>query len=351
MIQRAATFCLFLTLLLSPFSASWGAFVKGVVEGIPATGNTVKIDTATTRVEIATTSYNGAIATVGLYTTSNVVVSNTVADNCVIYATGSLNCLTITQAGVAVSTGNLWSTAGTAIKNTNSGTVLIGTASVLGNGMTLGASNVQNTLDMTGKTQNTIRLYRADSLKWQIGTNIDALDGLTFYDNVNGVSSLFLNLGGNIGLQQASPVVTLDVNGAVKSTATIVNGYDTTGVWVSTFTPFFTGFSANPAGLNFRWKRIGRLIYIIFFYSTTTSNSTALSMTFPFNSSSSALETMIGSGTDNGTSLTTPCLCAFNAANSNVVNCYKDTSPAGTAWTNINGKRCYGSFFYEANAD
>lgn len=48
---------------------------------------------------ISTQSYNGAVPSVGLYSSSNVVVSNTPSDNCVIYATGSVTCISFVGDG------------------------------------------------------------------------------------------------------------------------------------------------------------------------------------------------------------------------------------------------------------
>lgn len=83
-----------ISFFLSIFPVTANA-AKSVMEGIVASKQTVLIDTTNTRVDIATASYNGKVSNVGLYSSSNVVISNTNGDNCIIYATGSITCLGI----------------------------------------------------------------------------------------------------------------------------------------------------------------------------------------------------------------------------------------------------------------
>lgn len=84
-------------LALLPLSAS---AARTVMEGIPASRAVIHITTGPAaspsdkRVHIATMAYGGVTADVGLFSSSNVVVSDTATgDKCVIYATGSIACV------------------------------------------------------------------------------------------------------------------------------------------------------------------------------------------------------------------------------------------------------------------
>ena len=74
---------------------------RAVMEGVRTSDNTILISTRTKRVLVSTTVYNGAIPNVGLYTSSNVVISDQASNKCVIYATGSLSCLDVTASRFA----------------------------------------------------------------------------------------------------------------------------------------------------------------------------------------------------------------------------------------------------------
>ena len=66
---------------------------RGIFEGVKATGNVILISTtaANRRVHLSTTAYTGGVASVGVYSSSNAVFSDTAAGNkVVIYATGSI---------------------------------------------------------------------------------------------------------------------------------------------------------------------------------------------------------------------------------------------------------------------
>lgn len=70
------------------------ATALSVMENTKVSKNAIFVSTQTKNnfigLGISTQSYNGAVANVGLYSSSNVVVSNTTGDNVVIYATGSV---------------------------------------------------------------------------------------------------------------------------------------------------------------------------------------------------------------------------------------------------------------------
>ena len=90
--------------LLLLFLALPAVAQRAVMEGVNASRYTIKVDTTNGRVDIATTSYTGGIANVGLFVASNVVVGNLTDKNAVVlYSTGSANVLR----GVTTSTVNV----------------------------------------------------------------------------------------------------------------------------------------------------------------------------------------------------------------------------------------------------
>lgn len=110
-----------LALLLTLLSSSVTASPLAVMEQTKTSHNTIFVDTTNARLDVSTQSYNGNAVNVGLYSSSNVVVSNTSSDNCVIYATGTLACQTIV-AGTINGSSNYWS------RNVSAGTLIPGTA-------------------------------------------------------------------------------------------------------------------------------------------------------------------------------------------------------------------------------
>lgn len=70
------------------------ATALSVMENTKVNKNAIFVSTQTKNgfigLGVSTQSYNGAVANVGLYSSSNVVVSNTPGDNVVIYATGAI---------------------------------------------------------------------------------------------------------------------------------------------------------------------------------------------------------------------------------------------------------------------
>lgn len=93
----------YLSLLALLFSSTAMAQTKAIMEGVASTRYAVKVDTVNGRVDIATTSYTGAVPNVGLHVASNVVVDTLATkDACVLYATGSLSCLSFRAAGVLI---------------------------------------------------------------------------------------------------------------------------------------------------------------------------------------------------------------------------------------------------------
>ncbi|MDI6808483.1 MAG: hypothetical protein QME66_05810 [Candidatus Eisenbacteria bacterium] len=134
-------------LLLLLLCAQAGHARRAVMEGLAASANTVLISTVNTRVSIATTSYNGTVATVGLYVTSNVVISSDETDNIVFYATGSL-VLNGTNIGSQITNAAILTAT-----QTFSGQNTFGAASTFSGGVTLnGGATVSSTATFRSST-------------------------------------------------------------------------------------------------------------------------------------------------------------------------------------------------------
>ena len=79
--------------LLTLFSLNaHAANVRVISEGIRATKDAIYVATTTPRVHIATAAYGGSVGNVGLFTSSNVVVSSNSTQSCVVFASGTISC-------------------------------------------------------------------------------------------------------------------------------------------------------------------------------------------------------------------------------------------------------------------
>ena len=161
-------------------SSSAFAQVRTVMENVRSTKNVIFVATRTTPGLFASTdSYNGVVSNVGIFTTSNVVVSDTRADKCVIYATGSISCL-----GVTLSSG----AAGSFVQK--AGDTMTGHLSVKGSSATVygafeakGAAAIPNI---------------AGAATFSSSITVNAAGGFT----------------GDVGVGTLNPGTTLDVNGS-----------------------------------------------------------------------------------------------------------------------------------------
>ena len=97
--------CLLL-ILFSLLGRAEAANVRVISEGIRATRDVISIATTTTpRVYFSTNAYGGNVSNVGIFTSSNIVVSSNTPQTCVVYASGTLTCTgAITSAGVVLTT-------------------------------------------------------------------------------------------------------------------------------------------------------------------------------------------------------------------------------------------------------
>lgn len=92
-----------LTAIMILLASCASAQTKSIMEGVPSSRYTIKVDTVAGRVDVGTTSYTGGISNVGLFVASNVVVGNLAFKNaCTIYSTGSVNCINASMSGSIV---------------------------------------------------------------------------------------------------------------------------------------------------------------------------------------------------------------------------------------------------------
>lgn len=107
------------------------------------------------------------------------------------------------------------------------------------------------------------------------------------------------------------------------------------GVWQS-FSPAFTGFSADPTVVA-RYALIGKTcIYAVNTTAVGTSNANTFTITAPFVSANIAHRSwVIGQGQDNGSDTL---VVVVSRQSSNVIDCLKSPSGSGSTWTTSGSK-------------
>lgn len=116
------------------------------------------------------------------------------------------------------------------------------------------------------------------------------------------------------------------------------------GIWQS-WTPTFTGFSADPAVTFARYTLIGKTCICTVVMGNGTSNATTFTMTLPAVAANTGIAKSAGaSAVDNGAALTTTPRID-TAANSNIATIR--SSPAAGAWTASSTKRVEFTITYE----
>ena len=108
-----------------------------------------------------------------------------------------------------------------------------------------------------------------------------------------------------------------------------------------TWAPSPTGFSAVPTNTVYQYRFVGKDIQLRYRETTNgTSNATTFTATAPFTALTltNAVWQGLGGGVDNGTGLTAAVLATISSG-SGTISFFASPSPAGTAWTNANGKR------------
>lgn len=123
----------------------------------------------------------------------------------------------------------------------------------------------------------------------------------------------------------------------------------TSSSWaMQTWSPTFTGFSANPTG-TYYYVQIGKVVIVSINMSAAgTSNTTTFSISAPVTARtiSGAQWQSAGQGKDNGAGITTPVLVRINSGSS-TINVFKDWT--GTAWTASGDKQLLSAtLIYEA---
>lgn len=126
-------------------------------------------------------------------------------------------------------------------------------------------------------------------------TNINDGDAVTAASVNNQINTIVNDYNGNItAANLASNAVTTakitdaNVTNAKLSTTTGEVG----GAWTS-FTPTFTGFSANPAATGTRWTQVGKLVIVNYSCLAGTSNATTLTASLPVAASTNGLGSYI----------------------------------------------------------
>ena len=154
------------------------------------------------------------------------------------------------------------------------------------------------------------------------------------------IDGSYLNTESVTALKLASESVT----NAKLSTAAGEPG----GAWTD-WTPTVTGFSVEPTGVTYRYKKIGRTVHLaIRQLANGTSNATSFTISLPYTATTITDMLWCGSAlvSNGGVTLTTPGLLAISSG-ATVLDVYKDFA-AGT-WTASGGKRLgIGHITYEA---
>lgn len=229
------------------------------------------------------------------------------------------------------------------------------------------ASDVKVTFDVgTGAPIFSTGVDNSDSDKFKIsaGSNLGTNDRLV------------IDSSGNIGIGVSNPTAKLEINGGNVeiSTGSLIldDGTNTTdgglkfdrtnedlsigdgsasqivhmGAW-KTYTPTFTGFSADPTVFA-RYTVVGKLCVVSIATSASgTSNATSFTITLPFNAktlSGGNFNITIAVITNSGTTSTTPGMIRTQEG-SNVATVFRDF--VGTAWTNSGGKHADFVLSYE----
>lgn len=201
------------------------AQTKAVMEGVAASRFAIKVDTTNVRVLLATTSYNGGISNVALYTASNVVVGAPANRNFfVVYSTGTL--------AVAGST-----------LTVNGGNIGIRTATPL-SALSIGFSGYaasRFSLKQPAADSYGLVIEESASDRWfRLGHDGSAGIIETTYNSAGSYTPIVLktldlervrvSTDGNVGIGRTSPTTKLDVNGTVTATAFVGDGSGLTGI-------------------------------------------------------------------------------------------------------------------------
>lgn len=116
----------------------------------------------------------------------------------------------------------------------------------------------------------------------------------------------------------------------------------------NTWTPTFTGFSADPTGGIYRYSKVGKVCTLfVYMPNTGTSNNAAFTMTLPFTAATATgmyWTNLVSQVKDNGSVVAAPASVMIASAGT-VLNVYKDTAAGG--FTTSNGKSANFEITYE----
>lgn len=144
----------------------------------------------------------------------------------------------------------------------------------------------------------------------------------------------------------AAASIASDLTVTLKSASSGYPVLDSTDgdAWTS-FTPGFTGFSADPSGVVAAYKKIGKTCFIRISMSNGTSNATGFTITtLPFTSAATAQYFPASFATDNGTQ-TTGKGVIINSGTTVLI--LTDSAGSATGWTNSGTKGALISLAYE----
>lgn len=113
----------------------------------------------------------------------------------------------------------------------------------------------------------------------------------------------------------------------------------------SSWSPSFTGFSANPTNVKTRYFLIGKMCHFWINMSGGTSNATTTTVTLPFNANSSAVQIMNTFIIQNSGTVATAPGRIDTRVGSNIADVYRDALKS--AWTASGTKAFFGYGVYE----
>ena len=174
-----------------------------------------------------------------------------------------------------------------------------------------GASGAQARITASG-ADTSIAFLTEDQQNWSIGIDESDAGKLKIGESVNvgTVTRVTIDSSGNVGINDASPSYTLDVNGDINATGDLRIGGTAIGTWTD-FTPVFaTGFTIGNATVIAKYATINDVVvvYVNILFGSTTSVSGEVLFTLPVTAgdSFSATASLMGVAYDQNATETYP---------------------------------------------